>query len=130
LGEEIKPNTPTMVYCSCPDIRYTFSHVLYKYGALLYDNEFPIEFKTIPPKKRNPYQIPWACKHVYTIARHLYENRDKIRFNEEFIRKYNIRNNPQYSRPNLQLLIQLEKFFNKIKQKYRNFLNIFTTRKK
>jgi len=127
---KVKPYTPTMVYCSCPDFRYTFSYVLYHHGALLYDEEFPEIFKTVPPKKRNPYLIPWGCKHIYTISRMIYENKDKFIFSEDFVKKFNIRNNPTQSRPNLGLIIQIEDFIQKIKRMYKNSLNIFFGKKK
>jgi hypothetical protein len=128
IGNRVTADTPTMVFCSCPDFRYTFAYVLHKYGALLYDEEFPIEFKTIPPKKRNPYQIPWACKHVYTIARYIFENRDKFEFSEDFVKRFNLRNN-QKARPKLGLLIEIEKLISNLKQRYRGALKIILGKK-
>ena len=118
--EIVKRDTPVMVYCSCEDFRYTFSYVLYKYKALLRDEEFPEIFKTVPPKKRNPYQIPWACKHVYTIAILIANYPEYFKFNKEFALKYNKRNIPK-SRPKLSEILKFEEMVKNLKK----YLNIF-----
>ena len=96
-NEIINPkHEPIKVFCSCPDFRYTFAYVLNNRGALLYKERFPKIFFEIPPKHRNPYQIPWGCKHIFTITNLLRYKYDKIHFSEKFVLKYTRKNNPYF----------------------------------
>jgi len=121
--EIVKRDTPVAVYCSCPDFRYTFSYVLYKYKALLRNEEFPEIFKTVPPKHRNPYQIPWACKHVYTIANLIVNYPEHFRFSEDFVLKYNKKNMPS-SRPRLADVMKFEKIMKKLKKYFKRIKKV------
>jgi len=116
--EIVKRDTPIAVYCSCPDFRYTFSYVLYKYKALLRDEEFPDIFKMVPPKHRNPYQIPWACKHVYTIANLIANYPEHFRFSKDFALKY-IKKNIPSSRPKLSEILKFEKIMENLKKYFK-----------
>ena len=118
---KLTANTPLKVYCSCPDFRYTFSYVLYKHKALLYEEEFPDIFKKVPPKIRNPFQIPFACKHVYTVLWHLYKHPSKYRFNEESFYRYN-RRKTKHIRPPLGLIAYIQEIQETIKKKYKEYL--------
>ena len=120
---KLTANSPLKIYCSCPDFRYTFAYVLYKHDALLYENEFPDEFKTIPPKKRNPYQIPFACKHVYTVLWHIYKHPAKYKFNEETFYRYN-RRKTKNIRPKLQLIIYLERIQKELIRQYKRYTKL------
>jgi len=101
------------VYCSCPDFAYTFAYVLYKHDALLYPEEFPIEFKTIPPKKRNPQQIPFVCKHIYTILKYCLEN--DIKFTRDTVLKYN--RYDKFKRPIFEMTYRFYKMINELKSR-------------
>jgi hypothetical protein len=90
--EKLNTESNVKVFCSCPDFRYTFAYALHKLGALLFPEIFPKPFTTIPPKHRNPYMIPWACKHIYTIANIIRFKPNKISLTEEFVLKFNKRN--------------------------------------
>jgi len=111
----LTPDSKIKVYCTCPDFAYTFAYVLYKRRALLYEEEFPIEFKTIPPRHRNPYQIPFACKHVYTVLRFCIEN--KIKFDEKEVLKYNKRN--MSLKPTFEMMFRLYKYLEKLEKEIR-----------
>jgi len=114
-------NDPIKVYCSCPDFRYTFSYVLYKHQALLYEEEFPPVFKQIPPRVRNPYQIPFACKHVYTVLWHMIKHPTKIQLTEESFYKYNKIRPPEQIRPKLKTLIMIQEIKRKIEEHYKKY---------
>ena len=108
-------DTPAAVFCTCEDFRYTFSYVLYKNRALLFYEEFPEIFKTVPPKKRNPYQIPWACKHVFTISHMIYSKPELFKFDIETVLRFNKKNIPN-ARPHLQEYIKLEELIRKLER--------------
>lgn len=114
-------NDPIKVYCSCPDFRYTFSYVLYKHQALLYEEEFPPIFKQVPPRVRNPYQIPFACKHVYTVLWHMIKHPTKIQLTEESFYKYNKIRPPEQIRPKLKTLIMIQEIKRKIEEHYKKY---------
>lgn len=109
---QINFNSYIKVYCTCPDFAYTYAYVLYKNDALLYPDEFPVEFKTIPPKKRNPDQIIFICKHVYTILKYCLEN--NLQFNEQTVLRYNKYN--RYFRPIYTILHELYQRIEKVKR--------------
>jgi len=106
-------NSKIKVYCSCPDFAYTFAYVLYKHNALLYPEEFPIEFKTIPPKKRNPYQIPFVCKHLYTVIKYCVEH--KFKFTLDEVEKYNKRN--RIIRPIFEVTFRFYKYIEELQKR-------------
>ena len=108
-------NSFVSVYCSCPDFAYTFAYVLYKNNSLLYPNEFPIEFLTIPPKKRNPQQIPFVCKHCYTVLKYCLQT--KFNFTENNVLKYNKYN--KLLRPIFEVTYRFYKYMDQLKQRTR-----------
>jgi len=86
-----KPNQKLKVYCSCPDFRYTFAYVLHnKLNSILYHELFLSPFLNIPPKKKNPHQIPWVCKHVYTITNLVYLKNRVLKFNNDTVKRFNV----------------------------------------
>ena len=106
-------NSNIKVYCSCPDFAYTFAYVLYKHDSLLFPYEFPIEFRTIPPRKRNPQQIPFVCKHLYTIIQFCLHNKFEFSLNEA--NKYNRRN--KIIRPIFEVTFRFYKYLESLKKR-------------
>ena len=84
---KLTPNSKVKVQCSCPDFNYTFAYVLYKNNSIVYPDDLPEIFKTVPPRKRNPKFINGTCKHIYTITRFCLEK--NISFAEDEALKYN-----------------------------------------
>jgi len=111
-SNEIRPDSQVKFYCTCPDFMYTFSHVLYKKDALLFPNEFPLQFRTIPPRKRNPQMIPFICKHCYTVLKFCIEKR--IKFNEDEALKYNRYN--RVTRPIFEIVYRFYKWLEQIRK--------------
>jgi len=117
FDKKLSLNSKVKIYCSCPDFAYTFAYVLYKRNALLYPEEFPIEFKTIPPRIRNPHHIPFVCKHVYTVLKVCLEK--QIEFSEKEVLKYNKFN--KVVRPIFETVFRFYKMMQKFKNKFKKW---------
>jgi hypothetical protein len=61
--------TQIKVYSNSPGFAYNFAYTLYKAQGLLFEEEFPKEFITMPPKTRNPLGTKAFDKHVYAAMK-------------------------------------------------------------
>jgi len=61
--------TEVKLYSNSPGFAYNFAYTLYKAKGLLFKEEFPSEFMTIPPKTRNPLGVKAFDKHVYSALK-------------------------------------------------------------
>lgn len=82
FGKKININSKIKVNCDCESFKYEFAYTLNKHNALL-DNEMFIKYITKPPRKKNRYLIPTACKHIIALShdifkrKHMYEVKEK-----------------------------------------------------
>jgi len=64
-------NTGIKVYTNSPSFGYNFAYVFHKKGSLLFPEKYPAEFKTMPPKTRNPYHSVGFDKQIFAGIRYI-----------------------------------------------------------
>ena len=64
--EKLTLNTQLKVFSNSPSFVYNFCYVFYKDGSLLYPEKYSNDFKILPPRVRNPWQIFSFDKHIYS----------------------------------------------------------------
>ena len=77
--------TEIKVYSNSPGFAYNFAYILYKAQGLLFTEEFPNEFLTMPPKTRNPLGSKGFDKHVYSSMKLVGSQRSTL---EALIKQY------------------------------------------
>ena len=64
-------DTDIKVYANVPAFLYNFTYVFHKKGSLLFPEKYPEEFRTTPPKIRNPFGTVGFSKHVFAAIRYI-----------------------------------------------------------
>jgi hypothetical protein len=71
-------DTSLKVYSNSPSFLFNFSYVFHKKGSLLFPEKVPEEFRTMPPKVRNPFGTTGFDKFVYSSIRFIADNKIPI----------------------------------------------------
>lgn len=66
-------DTEIKVFSNSPVFAYNFCFTFYQSGSLLYSEKYSNDFKLMPPRVRNPWQIHSFDKHIFAAILHIKE---------------------------------------------------------
>jgi len=75
-ADTIELSSPAKISCTCPSFKFEFAFALNKNEALYMPENFTESIQN-PPKKKNLYKIPTACKHIIAFARFIDKHKHK-----------------------------------------------------
>ena len=71
--EKLTLDTKFKVFCNAPSFAYSFAYVFNLYGSLLFPEKYPIGFRKIAPKIKNPFLFSGFDKFVYSGIKYISE---------------------------------------------------------
>ena len=78
FGEKnVDMNNTVKISCTCQSFNFEFARTLFDNQSLFQPENFEKAVFGVP-KKKNPYSVPSACKHVIALARHINKNQTRL----------------------------------------------------
>ncbi len=72
--DQLTLDTDIKVFSNSPVFAYNFCYTFYQDRSLLFPEKYPADFKNLPSRVRNPWQIFSFDKHIYSSVAYIREN--------------------------------------------------------